>query len=273
MNVAEIMMVTGQSDPSFQNSKFIPKLSINHQADDEDGNSLPRGQWKVAHGGKDIFSKVAKFRIYKSTYQYSVYDPQTNKYPLTSVQFVNWGEPCIDNTGNEHKAAGYKKAVIKAFPQYEKSLRCERLLYGTVDLDDLKNIPCFWPAKGENFRTITDVLDGLTKQNKLMAFYPLTMTSERKKNGGNTYFTASISVPDVEDLEGFDMQKFTETLKVFDDAITSENDKIIAEFNKKRIAPSDSFAKAFHNDSMKGDVLEVVAEEVQELNDPLDDIS
>ena len=201
------MLATGQQ--SFEQQAYLPRLATNYEADDDQGNSIPRGAFKINNDdAQTLYAKTVTFTPILGTYQYSVYDSKENNFPLVTTQFKSWGEPILDTVGNEVRAAKYKKTVLGRDPSLDGTLKCTRLLYGVVELHNPVNnkgekqknfkTPCVFPAKGANFSPVSEVIDSLTKQKKLMHSTPLTMNTRREKNGNVTYFPIELTASETE---------------------------------------------------------------------------
>ena len=99
MSNEDIMKAIGQDDGSKRVG--IPRLTINRNPEDDDGNQLPMGAYSVFHNevGQIVYGKPIKFRPFINTMQYMQYSPEQEEYTNRSIIFKNWKEEAIDIQG------------------------------------------------------------------------------------------------------------------------------------------------------------------------------
>lgn len=270
-----INQLTGQTSEA---GNFLPRLSINYDAEfvnEDDKNAepitLPRGHWKfpiyVDGIPITVFAKEALFRPFIQVYRYSVYDAEENKNVLVTTMFNDWGNPIVDTEGNEFKAGQYKKKLLSKHPEYDKTLKCERFLYGLTSMVDGKDMngvaqtvadmPSVWRTRGSGFMPVDEALKSLSKQNRKMFMWPMHLTTSREKNGGTTYFVPVIKFD--KEVE-FKKEEF-ELFRNFGEVIRAETETVVNEYKKVITKKKDDkFTKEFSKGSLKND-----------LDDDLDD--
>ena len=203
------MAATGQGEVHKEGTN-LPRLSINYDAewvneddDTSDPVTLPRGSYKTSLRQEDgtyivAYAKTAEIRPYHKTNIYSVYDMDTNSSVLNTTHFRKWDEIVLDDLGNEFRANQYKKKIVGLYPQHEKNLKCQHVVYGTVTLPDakdmhdkpveVKDLPCVWYSKGASFMAVADAFKDMLDRGQPMQQRVLTLSTERKKSGQVTYF-------------------------------------------------------------------------------------
>ena len=93
----DFLSATGMGSDDF--GLGLPSLRVNYDDQDNDGNSIPRGQWSLYKDGVRHFAKDVSFRVMYATYQYSHYDATEGKTLSQSIHFSRFGEEVYDSTG------------------------------------------------------------------------------------------------------------------------------------------------------------------------------
>jgi len=261
------------SAPSKESSKspeetndLFPLLRINHQDEDGDGNELKKGVFFVQ--GTDIpavFAKEVNFRVLGDFMQYLHYDSDqqavVNRTVITMTGDYN-AEP-IDETGKMRCGRPTGKE-FHALPDAEKKkytgITCFRYLYGIVSYTgttatgeemEVPPTPCLFRVKGASFLNFTkEVIDPCNSQGVPFTNVNSTLFTERKKNGGVTYFTSHFN-PDLKDtvelsLEDGEVMKHIVTL----------TQGVNAEVRRKY----DEAIRSTVADSKEAELVEIVAE-------------
>lgn len=201
----ELMALSGQTKMPGQS--IFPMLKINSAAEDDDGNTLPVGAYFFHHPEHgNLYSKDVWFRPFINTYQYSIYDPDTNKYVARSIFFQDWREEIIDSIGTI--ACGKVKSkdrdqLTEAELEEQKKIKCQRYMYGTVSFVgktvkgeeiEVNSAPVVWRTGGVNFNTIGDAVRDLTNNNQLLWNYNFVLATKREKKGGNVFYSVALDV-------------------------------------------------------------------------------
>ena len=240
----EIMKMTGQDDGAQMSSITLPKLMINRQSEDDDGNALRPGVYMVydseletmVYGLKD---KPIYFRPFVNSYQYMTYDSDNNNYSCSSVIFKSWKDEPIDSNGGLRcgRIIGKdREQLTQAEIDAQRPTRCYRLVYGLLTLTGttatgesvtIEDRPVLFRVSGTNFSPIGQTLKSLKGRNSLMFNHVLELKTKRRKNpsGSIIFYVATINIADKEiefskkDLEHMDM---------FNTLITEENIRVAA---------------------------------------------
>ena len=246
MSDEQIMQAIGQDDGSYMGTN-IPRLSINRTPEDDDGNQLPVGHFSTydSNVGQNVYGKPITFRPFISAMQYMHYDADKGEYVNRSIIFKSWKEEAIDILGGTRCGKIPFKDRSTLTPQElerQRTIRCYKLVYGLLSFNNgktaqgnahnVENLPALYRVTGTAFSPVSAALDQLKKRKKLMFNCTFTIDTKRQKKGGNVFYVPEISVNAEENLQLSDMDM--ETLKVFQDSITTENTEIIAGYNKAK---------------------------------------
>jgi len=249
MTEQELMALTGQTEIT----GALPRLAVNYAADDDDGNTLPRGTYRIddpEQGGMTIFGNEAHFRPLLRVYSYSIWDQEEKKFTVQTVQDKTLGGPFPDNKGGK-KCGKLPKDEFNKLDEksgeyaFQKTIKCNQIFYGVVSIPNgktikgkkaaCKDVPCVWYVKGASFVPIGDFIKRLGKENKPMFKVIAKLTTTRQKAGtgptANTYFVAGASPLKEVDFTPEDMSllsKFGETVKGYNDYIMGQHNKAVA---------------------------------------------
>ena len=255
MSDEQIMEAIGQDDGSSMGTN-IPRLSINRTPEDDDGNQLPVGHFSAydSNVGQNVYGKPITFRPFISAMQYMHYDADKGEYVNRSIIFKSWKEEAIDILGGTRCGKIPFKDRSTLTPQElerQRTIRCYKLVYGLLSFNNgktaqgnahnVENLPALYRVTGTAFSPVSAALDQLKKRKKLMFNCTFTIDTKRQKKGGNVFYVPEISVNAEENLQLSDMDM--ETLKVFQDSITTENTEIIAGYNKAKNSKDNIDAK------------------------------
>ena len=269
MSKEEIMKAIGQ-DSGSDNENIVPRLTINRNPEDDNGNQLPIGSFTVydSSTNKNYYGKTVTLRPFISGMQYMHYDPEKSEYVNRSVIFSSWKEEAIDIQGGvKCNKVPYKErdSLTAEELAVQKQIRCYRLVYGLVSFDGVdaegnkrkvENFPAVWRVTGTSFKPVSDAIEALKKRNKLMFTCTFKLESKRQKKGSNVFYVPVIN-PDAD--ANLDMSKEdVETLQVFKDSIAAENNEVARLFKAAK-------GKKYTGEDAKS------AEIVDELDDNLPD--
>ena len=190
-----LMEVTGQG--SSGKSEGLSRISINYDAETEDGSTLKRGDWKVFVSGEYLYSKEVLFRPILRTFQWSLFDPNENTFSC-------------------------------------RSATCNQVLYGMVSGSfkkgngeevTLDSHPVVAYFKRSGFLPMSNFINSLTKQKKIMQKVWIKLTTNRQKKGSLNYFvpvpTFSSECEITEDDKAW-MKKYAETVKAHNENIMEQ---------------------------------------------------
>jgi len=232
-NVEEMMKLTGQGG-AVTERVGLPRLNINYDQETDDGHNLTRGDWKMYLDGGFIFAREVKLRAMLRTYEYSMWDAEANEgkggFSCKSVQKTSFGGMFPDTQGGNkcgRLTRDEEDALDKDDPRYltSRAVVCNQVIYGRIsgDFNEADGTSCVVTDepviayfKRSGFKPISDFIQSLTKQNKLMAQTSILLRTNKQKKGSVTYWTpmptfdSTVSITDADkELMG----TFAETVK------------------------------------------------------------
>lgn len=246
----ELAKLLGQ-DTGQSGSYGLPRLKINYDFEDDDGNELKPGQFTFHHPEHGwLYAKKVYFRPFLNCYRFMIYNPQENKMENTSIYFQDFREEIPDEQGGmacgwvPRKKHGELSDAAKA---HQEKVQCYRIVFGEVRADEAKdakgNTVEFEPTlvsfrvRGANFMPIGQAIDEINRAKKLMLNHEIEMTTKREKNGGTTYYVAQPKVDLTNSLPFKDTDG--ESLRTIWDEIKQENSRVMQNHKKHRGGPSD----------------------------------
>ena len=235
----QIMRLTGQEDDAGGTmSVLLPRLAINRAGEDDDGNKLEVGTYKIYDpvSEKLVYSKKTngpvKLRPFIRSYQYMEYNPDENNYSNKSIIFKSWKDEAIDiNGGIKCGKVPFKEieTLSREDQAKQRNIKCYTLIYGLLNMDavtgagtqtEIKDLPILWRATGMNFRPINEAITSIKGQDKMILNTNLVLSTTRKKHGANVYYMTAISI-DKGHVEF--SKKDYETIEMFNQIISEEN--------------------------------------------------
>lgn len=225
----------------------VPRLTINSDHEDDNGNKLETGTFRVydTEAGSFVYSKkgeAIKFRPLVNRYQYMHFGAE--KLQNRSVIFADFREDIVD-AGGTTKCGRVARKEWPNLPadlqKLQEEVACYRLVYGLVSFTgvtpdgtevEVNSLPCVFRGRGTNFMPIDEqAFKKLNRAKKLMFNYEFSATTERHKNGSVTYYIAQWDV-DVTDPKPIDESELRAHWQVFMEEINAENGKIRNEYMK-----------------------------------------
>jgi len=253
----EALMAASGQNVKQTGQKGLPRININYDAETDDGKSLPRGSWKIYFDGRFIYADEVIIRPLLRTYEYSVWDQETNSFSSRSVQDNVLSGKFPDTAG------GYKcgrlsreeeERLDRDDPAYlaSRASACNQVLYSKVsgtfkDADGnevvLEEEPVVAYFKRSGFIPMNDFINNLGKQSKVMQKTSILLKTSRQKKGSVTYWVPSPTLHStIDSLSDDDKElgaKFVETVKASNAAVMQqykEAVKLLADDNDLDLA-------------------------------------
>ena len=233
-----LMEATGQSTGG-NRQVGLPRININYDAEDEDGKTLTRGEWKMMYEGKMVYAPSVDIQILLRTYEYSVWDQETGSFSNKSVQKTLLSGDFPDSLGGNkcgRLTRDQEDALSKDDPAYlhSRSVVCNQVIYGKltgdfVDADgnsfQIKDQPIISYFKRSGFKPVADFIDTLNKQKKVMQKCIANFSTQKNKKGSVTYWTPAVSFAKTTDIKEADkdlMRMFGDTVKAHNETVTNQ---------------------------------------------------
>ena len=93
----KLAKATGQDD--FSQADRIPRLSIEQSSDDSEGNSIPRGKYRLWIDNSTYYINNPTVRLFLRMFGYSVYDQSENRFSNRTVLKPSLKDAFPDTTG------------------------------------------------------------------------------------------------------------------------------------------------------------------------------
>lgn len=219
---------TGDATPA----DMMPIIKIVTGDEDDQGRPLTRG--KLYLKGSDIepvYTDSMKIRPLSNVYQYNQFDSMKNENICRTIQSPSWNVEFRDTRGT--LKCGRPDDWYDR-PEDEKKawtdIKCNRIIrvlvsYEGKDADGnelkVENKPAIIFNKSSNFNQFNDQYLKILPRNKKLYDFWCTVTTEKQKKGGITYFTMEYK-PDFKNPVSLD-EKTLETLRVIVNIIKSAN--------------------------------------------------
>ena len=201
-NVEALMEASGQGGNS-NRQVGLPRLNINYDAETEDGISLSRGTWKMYLDGRFIYSDKVSLRPILRTFEYSVWDQEAGSFSSKSVQKPTLSGMFPDTVGGNkcgRLTRDEEDRLAKDDLDYlnSRAVVCNQVIYAKISgtfknaegvASEVVDQPVVAYFKRSGFKPISDFIDSLSKQKKLMQKCLVSLTTHKHKNGSVTYWT------------------------------------------------------------------------------------
>ena len=244
-NTDELKKLTGQGEGG-GDRVGLPRLGINYDQETEDGNPLTRGHWKIMVDGEFLYAPEVKIQSLMRMFEYSMWDAEANEgrggFSCKSVQKPSFGGTFPDTEGGnkcgrltrdeEEKLSDQDPAYLKS-----RAVICNQVIYGTISgtFKDgagnevkINKKPMIAYFKKSGFKPIADFINGLGRQDKVMAHCEITLRTHKNKKGSVTYWTP---VPTLSGSVGLSEDDKHLVVK-FDQTIRAHNDSVLREFKE-----------------------------------------
>lgn len=237
LDTKELAKLTGQTEDRTGN--MLPTLRVNYDDEDDDNNSLPRGQWSCyTSSGKRIFAKEVSLRIFLTKYQYNHYDQDASEMVSTSVYFSKFGDQAPDTAGG-YKCNKVTKKQLKELSEAEqavqKQIKCSRVCFGLLTAEGVDQLgekvsvtdePVIFYARGTHYMPMSDYIKKTSNAEGWLGGVVTNLSLKKEKNGSVTYWIVVPSMvktikPSEEDLA---------MLRQFYDTVEAENKSIVEQF-------------------------------------------
>lgn len=235
----ELLAFIGQGTGEDTPKTGLSRININYDTDDDEGNSLKKGCWKIYHDGEYVYADKVTFRPLMRRYEWSVYDQETNSFACRSTQEkslefqfpdTKGGNKCGRLSKSEEQEYGDDHPLTLA----SKLAVCNQVFYAVVSMDGktgsgksvkIENLPVMAYFKKSSFRPASDAINKIPK-NVGMHEQVFELTTQRHKSGSVTFFTPIFTPVSTvksgnEDLEL--IGKFAETVNASNNRIMEQH--------------------------------------------------
>lgn len=197
-----LMALMGQGPVSEKPKTGLARLNINYDTDDDEGNTLKKGAWKVFHDGEYVYADTVTFRPMCRHYEWSVYDGEEQKISCRSTQEPSLDHQFPDTKGGNKCGRLTKSEETELGEDHPKTLAsrlatCNQVFYAVVSMDGktasgkavkVQNLPVVSYFKRSGFRPALDAIQKLPEGTAIFE-QVFELTTKRHKMGSVTYFT------------------------------------------------------------------------------------
>ena len=233
---AALMQASGQSSQPKQTG--LPRLNINYDTETDDGTSLTRGHWRITIDGQALYAPSVTLRPILRMYEYSRWDAENNTFASKSVQKISLGGTFLDTEGgskcgrlsrDEEERASEEEQMIS------RAAVCNQVIYGqisgtfkTAEGNDvqIERRPMVAYFKKSGFMPISNFIEGLSRQTKVMQRCEMVLNTSKQKKGSVTYWVPSPTLGDSADITDEDkalMKMFAETVSAHNNYVADKS--------------------------------------------------
>ena len=234
-NMAKLAAMVGQTETRSNVQQGLPRLAIEQQADNDDGEPLPKGSFRIRLDNNTVYAKEITVRMFVRYYSYDLWNQNSPEDSVRTVLSPSLSDDFPDTSGGM-KCGKLNKQEVEALSTNslehakQKSFKCTQVIYGVIagakdatdttgEAVDLKGTPFIWSARGSAFMPVANYIREVPS-NKIIFGQKVSIATKRNKNGGITYYTPVFDKPqpvkivdeDVETLNTFmkDIEKWNE---------------------------------------------------------------
>lgn len=246
-NVAKIAAMIGQVDVNSNAAVGLPRLAIEQQNETKEGETLPKGAFRLRIGDKSIYSKEMELRLFVRYYSYDLWNNEQPELSVRTVLAPSLSDDFPDTSGG-NKCGKLSKDEASGLPvnsiehAKQKSIKCTQAVYGVVtsapdaktvegEEVDLKGTPFIWSARGSAFMPVADYIREVPS-TKLMFGQKAKLATKRHVNGSVIYYTPVFDKPKPVKVENGDI----ELLNTFMEDIDKWNVRVIKEYRDRKDA-------------------------------------
>ena len=246
-NVAKIAAMIGQVDVNSNAAVGLPRLAIEQQNETKEGETLPKGAFRLRMGDKSIYSKEMELRLFVRYYSYDLWNNEQPELSVRTVLAPSLSDDFPDTSGG-NKCGKLSKDEASGLPvnsiehAKQKSIKCTQAVYGVVtsapdaktvegEEVDLKGTPFIWAARGSAFMPVANYIREVPS-TKLMFGQKAKLATKRNVNGSVIYYTPVFDKPKPVKVENGDI----ELLNTFMEDIDKWNVRVIKEYRDRKDA-------------------------------------
>jgi hypothetical protein len=261
-NMAKLAAMVGQTETRSNVQQGLPRLAIEQQADNDDGEPLPKGSFRIRLDNNTVYAKEITVRMFVRYYSYDLWNQQSPEDSIRTVLAPSLSDDFPDTSGGM-KCGKLNKQEFEALSTNslehakQKSIKCTQVVYGVItgakdatdstgETIDLKGTPFIWSARGSAFMPVANYIREVPS-NKIIFGQKVNIATKRHKNGGITYYTPVFDKPQPVKIVDEDV----ETLNTFMKDIERWNERVLKQYNERKenvLAMDDlDVAKALEN--------------------------
>ena len=261
-NMAKLAAMVGQTETRSNVQQGLPRLAIEQQADNDDGEPLPKGSFRIRLDNNTVYAKEITVRMFVRYYSYDLWNQNSPEDSVRTVLSPSLSDDFPDTSGGM-KCGKLNKQEVEALSTNslehakQKSIKCTQVVYGVItgaknatdnagDTVNLAGTPFIWSARGSAFMPVANYIREVPS-NKIIFGQKVKIATKRNKNGGITYYTPAFYEPQAVKISDEDVA----TLNTFIQDIERANERVLKLYNERKenvLAMDDlDVAKALEN--------------------------
>ena len=244
-NMAKLAAMVGQTETRSNVQQGLPRLAIEQQADNDDGEPLPKGSFRIRLDNNTVYAKEITVRMFVRYYSYDLWNQNSPEDSVRTVLSPSLSDDFPDTSGGM-KCGKLNKQEVEALSTNslehakQKSIKCTQVIYGVIagakdatdttgEAVDLKGTPFIWSARGSAFMPVANYIREVPS-NKIIFGQKVSIATKRNKNGGITYYTPVFDKPQPVKIVDEDV----ETLNTFMKDIEKWNERVLKQYNERK---------------------------------------
>ena len=261
-NMAKLAAMVGQTETRATTTQGLPRLAIEQQADNDDGEPLPKGSFRIRLDNSTVYAKEITVRMFVRYYSYDLWNQSSPEDSIRTVLAPSLSDDFPDTSGGMKCGKLSKQEVENLAPNSlehakQKSIKCTQVVYGVItgaknatdnagETVDLAGTPFIWSARGSAFMPVANYIREVPS-NKIIFGQKVNIATKRNKNGGIVYYVPAFDKPQPVKIVDEDV----ETLNTFMKDIERWNERVLKQYNERKenvLAMDDlDVAKALEN--------------------------
>ena len=245
-NLAKVAAMIGQSDSNRSVATGLPRLAIEQQNENTEGDTLPKGSFRFKMGDQTVYSKDIEIRLFVRYYSYDLWNNENPEASIRTVLAPSLGDDFPDTNGG-NKCGKLSKDEISTLPANsiehakQKMIKATQVIYGMVssgtgssidDADnkvDLAGTTFIWSARGSAFMPVANYIREIPA-NKIMFGQKVKISTKRNVNGSVVYYTPAFDKPKSVKVSNEDI----DLLNTFMEDIKKWNEKVLKQFHENK---------------------------------------
>jgi len=244
-NLARIAAMIGQVDTSRPEAAAgLPRLAIEQQNENKEGDTLPKGSFRLRVGDKNVYSKEIEARFFVRYYSYDLWNQENPEDSIRTVLAPSLSDDFPDTSGGNKCGKLAKDEIANLSTNslehaIQKSIKCTQVIYGVITKADgandgsedvdLKGTPFIWSARGSAFMPVNTYIREVPS-NKIMFGQRVKIATKRNVNGSVIYYTPVFDKPQTIKVTDKDI----ELLNTFMEDIDKWNTRVLKQYNERK---------------------------------------
>ena len=245
-NLAKVAAMIGQVDNSRPEvAAGLPRLAIEQQNENKEGDTLPKGSFRLRVGEQTVYSKEIEARFFVRYYSYDLWNQDNPEESIRTVLAPSLSDDFPDTSGGNKCGKLAKDEIANLSTNslehaIQKSIKCTQVIYGTItkaegaatadgEEVDLKGTPFIWSARGSAFMPVNTYIREVPS-NKIMFGQKVKIATKRNVNGSVIYYTPVFDKPQSIKVTDKDI----ELLNTFMEDINKWNTRVLKQYNERK---------------------------------------